>query len=204
MLVAAGLNRISISAHSHTAAVHDELTGVTSWRAAVRAAALAVETGISTSFTCVVTRRNAEHVAAVAEMAVHLGVGILVLNSFHATGQGADKENLELPDGEFKALVDLLRRTAGKQIKILVGSPPGSVANGSRRSANRITISPFGEVKLCNHSTVGVTDILRDPHGFETFLDALSRNECDEYLSRVDNCACPSSEEIRWANLTSF
>ncbi|WP_059006641.1 radical SAM protein [Streptomyces specialis] len=190
-LTTAGLTRISVPVHSHVPAVHDELAGRASWRSAVRALALTVEAGLSASMTCVVTRKNVDHVDVLADVAQQLGVGIIVLNCFHPTGQGARREDLGLSNRVFDELVDSLRAAAGDRIGILVGSPPQSVDGARRgRHISRLSVSPFGDLKLCNHSSAGILNVLHDPNTLDAFLTDLSTDTHVPYVSRVDACSC--------------
>jgi MoaA/NifB/PqqE/SkfB family radical SAM enzyme len=186
----AGLSHINVPLHSNSAAVHDELAGGRSWRAAVRALALSVESGLTTNLSCVVTWKNAEHVGAVAEMALALGIKTIILNCFHATGQGADKKDLKVSDAEFMALVESLRTNLEGQAEVVVGTPPPLAAEERRKKINRITISPFGDLKLCGHSSAGLVNVDTEPDEFDAFLNAISRNDYDDYLQRIDSCTC--------------
>lgn len=189
-LTAAGVNHVSVPVHSHVAATHDELAGAKSWRAAVRGLALSVESGVSTNMTCVLTRRNADDAPALAGLALRLGVATIVANCFHPTGQGADRSDLELSHGEFEAVLATLRTCVGDRAEIVVGSPWPGTQKKQRTGIERITVSPFGDLKLCNESSSGVVNILREPGELDGFLDAVSRNDYESYLSRVDGCAC--------------
>ncbi|MFE2186593.1 radical SAM protein [Streptomyces sp. NPDC059455] len=174
-LTTAGMNYISVPVHSHLAAVHDELAGARSWHAAVRALALSLEAGVTTTLSCVATRKNVDHIGAVAGMALSLGIGTIVLNCFHATGQGAGRKSLELTASEFTPLIEMLRTDIGDQAEIIVGSPPPLSKEERKKTINRITLSPFGELKLCAQSSSAVLNVQTAPDKFDAFLDAVSR-----------------------------
>jgi MoaA/NifB/PqqE/SkfB family radical SAM enzyme len=156
----------------------------------VRALALSLEAGLATSLSCVVTRKNAEHVGAVADMALGLGIGTIILNCFHATGQGANQRQLEVSAAEFETLVKTLRTDIGDAAHVVVGSPPPLAGSSRSRRISRITVSPFGDLKLCSQSADGVVNVRTEPDQFEAFLDAVSRNDFSGYVDRIDSCTC--------------
>lgn len=186
----AGLTSVCVPVHSPSADVHDALAGGRSWRSAVRALAFSLEAGLATSLSCVVTRQNLDDVGAVARMALDLGIGTVVLNSFHATGQGTGREQLGVSAAEFAALVEALRTDVGDAADVVVGSPPPADDDGRRRRISRITVSPFGELKLCSQSSGGVVSVQTEPDAFEEFLDAVSRHDFGGYVDRIDSCTC--------------
>jgi len=189
-LASAGLSQISVPVHSSVAAIHDELAGGRSWRAAIRALAFGLELGVSVTMSSVVTTRNARNIVNVIKIGLGLGIGTVVLNCFHPTGQGGGRDELELCESEFNNVVGEARDVIGDRGKVFIGSPPTS-RKETRTRADRLILSPFGDVKLCNQSSTGIVSLIDDPASkLDDLIHALSTGTYGEYLARIDSCSC--------------
>jgi len=188
-LAAAGLQAIAVSLHSHQPAVHDRLTAATSWHAAVRTVALSMELGLDVALTCVLTRINLADVDGMCRLVELLGVKRLILNCFHATGQGVkDADSLRISNGEFDEAVQRARQRLAGKVPIRVGAPHGYV---SRQQINRIVISPFGDVKFCNESSRGVVNLrTASDDAFTDILSKLRQGDHRDLMESIDHCTC--------------
>ncbi|MEW9518832.1 radical SAM protein [Streptomyces tubercidicus] len=188
-LTTAGLTHMSVPVHSHQPAVHDRLANGRSWTSAVRALALGVEYGITTTMSCVVTSVNTHHIGQVVAIAQQLGLHAIILNCIHATGQGSGRSDLCVPQQDFENLVMQAQRAFTEDGKVLVGSPPPD-QRGRKSRIDRIVLSPFGDVKLCNQSREGVFNVSKSPDTLTSFLAAMKAGSHADFLERVDNCSC--------------
>ncbi|WP_407702294.1 radical SAM protein [Streptomyces specialis] len=191
-LVSSGVTQISVPVHSHHPSVHDQLAKGRSWKSAVRALALGTEHGIATTLSCVVTSLNEAHVRHVVDIAKVLGLRSVVLNCMHPTGSGASRSDLEISPQTFAERVSDAWRSLSCSGRVTVGSPPAS-RPVSNRSIDRIVLSPFGDIKLCNQSHAGILNAVDNPGEFAAFLSATREELAARYGDRVDNCSCRSS-----------
>lgn len=194
-LAGAGVQQISVPVHSHRPEVHDSLAGGTSWHAAIRTIALAREAGIDVVLTAVLTGRNIGEadLNGLAGVVAALGVRKVVVNCFHATGQGLLHEpELQISNDEFGEARAWLRQKL-PDTAVTVGSPPPSApgASAAARTVRRIAVSPRGELKFCNHSSTGLVNLRRASRD-ETahILRRISAGEHAGLLGSVNNCAC--------------
>ena len=189
-LYAKGVHHASVPLHSSIPAIHDRLSGGSSWHASLRAIAAALDTGMTVSPSALVTAANTETVPDAVRIAVEIGADVFVLNGFHEAGQGKDMAGLQIPEDVFSALSAEVREAVGDEIDVVVGSPR-TVAS-TDHIGRRIAVSPAGDVKLCNQSSSGVLN-LSAPDAEETLnrlLSDLRSHDIEDYVGLIDSCTC--------------
>jgi molybdenum cofactor biosynthesis enzyme MoaA len=189
-LVKGGLTQISVPVHSHRPDVHNELAAGNSWKAAVRALALGIEHGIAVTLSSVVTSKNLCDILRVVDIVKYLGIRCMTLNCMHETGQGADRNDLSVSADVFGELLSRVREALEGRAQVIVGSPPASQTSLRDNTVDRLVLSPYGDIKLCNQSYRGVLNVLDSQDEFLSFLTALREHSYDEYVVGIDHCLC--------------
>lgn len=215
-----GLNAVQVPVLSHRPETHDVLSGGRSWRTAIRAIALALELGVDATMVTVLTRTNVHQLREIRELAQLLGVRRLIVNQFHAAGQGLDYAGqLALSTADFSlAFAAATGGTtgAGPSVQLVLGSgehldrvgppgtdevlpgaeppptPPGGTPHRAAPAVRRIAVSPNGDLKACNQSTGFFGSLYTDdlPGQVDWLARCLASGEHERLLATVRDCTC--------------
>jgi|GEM_PF-3812533 len=192
-LTGAGLNGLQVPLLAATPTVHDQLSGRASWAQAIRALALGLEAGISTSATFIATASNLDELPRVTELLGLMGVGHLVVNEMHSEGSARNRPELAVQPLLLGTVLNQARRLA-REHELQLSFLPASGSNWPRprdRSWHRLAVSPDGLLKLCNQSarTLGPLNEISD-EDLDGLMCDLARGQVAGYRGRVDNCYC--------------
>ncbi|MBN1773756.1 MAG: radical SAM protein [Deltaproteobacteria bacterium] len=208
-LVAAGCRLFEIPLLAPGATEHDALAGVPgAFEGAVRAIGAARRAGARAVAAFVATRRNIDHAADVARLALALGADGLMFLRFNPGGAGAGRGEDLLPTPEqIVAALRALRaqQRGGLPVSISVPLPPCVVEPaeteglgigfcGAATDHTYIALAPNGDVRPCNHSPT-VLGNLREASLASLLAGARYREFCDAV---PDECReCPSLASCR-------
>jgi hypothetical protein len=187
------LSAVQVPLLAATPAVHDHLSGRSSWKWAIRALALGLEAGISTAATFVATAANVDELPLVAGLLREIGVRHLVVNEMHPEGSARGRTELATEPSLLRDALARARRSAaggGLQVSFIpatgVGQQQQSVAGWGR-----LAVTTNAQLKLCNQSelTLGSLAELSDC-ALDRVLYDLSTDAAASYRDRVDRCRC--------------
>jgi radical SAM protein with 4Fe4S-binding SPASM domain len=167
-LASSGLSLLEITVLTHDSNIHSKLTGKDTLKNVLKGATNATDSGIDVVIGTVGTKLNIGQVNRVIDIAFALGAKGFMFNRFNPGGKGL--ENIEILMPTIKQIENALHtlNIKAKEYKIPVTAnvpiPPCVV---DTRKFNRIkfgycpaggskayyTISPSGNVRLCNHSS---------------------------------------------------
>jgi cyclic pyranopterin phosphate synthase len=189
-LAACGLRGLQVPLLAGVPAIHDYLAGGPSWHAAVTALALGLELGVSTTAVCVLSRPNAGQIREIVRVCKLLGVDRLILNRVHIVGQAKlHQQELYLDEATFVGCVEQAHADSGGEFEVTVGSTSCSEVVG--KGPRRLTVSPSGELKLCNESCAGVLSIVDCSDGELDGLASRLEVACEDvWRASVDTCSC--------------
>jgi radical SAM protein with 4Fe4S-binding SPASM domain len=177
-LVGGGCRLFEIPLLAPTAEAHDALAGVPgAFEGAVRAIGSTKRAKGHAVAAFVATRRNIDHAADVARLALALGADGLMFLRFNPGGIGADRiaELLPAPEQIVAALRALRAQHAkgGLPVSVSVPIPPcvvdpaeleglgvGYCSAGTDKTY--FALSPTGDVRPCNHSPTVLGNLTRD------------------------------------------
>jgi pyrroloquinoline quinone biosynthesis protein E len=176
-LVSAGCRLFEIPLLAPDAAGHDALAGVPgAFEGAVRAVGAARRAGAQVVAAFVATRRNIEHAADVARLALALGADGLMFLRFNPGGAGAERSGDLLPEpAQIIAALRALRaqqERGGLPVSISVPLPPcvidpaetaglGIGFCGAGTDRTYVALAADGDVRPCNHSPTVLGNLRR-------------------------------------------
>ncbi len=196
-----------ISLHGASAEVHEAYSGVHgSFAETVENIQRATAQGFNVATSTVITRQNYNQLGAVIQLSAELGTDHAVINRY----LGQPLPSIEPSEDELKfavRAVDQLRRD-GARVKFGNCVPQCFVENSSTGCLAGVAycaISPWGEMRPCNHSPRVVGNVLTDSvetawHSSE--MDAwrgLMPTACESSCAAYSTChgACRALIEIR-------
>lgn len=186
-LIAAGVQTFQIPLHSHLAEMHDNLSGIPSWRKSLAAMIRVRESGSALTPVFVATALNLSHFPHVIQMLGQIGVSQIIFNRFIPTGLGTlFRKEIGVP-GE----ADLIRTlheadsVAGAHgIRIYLGTPVQVPSSDSADWRNielascpveegqrRWTVSADLNIRRCNQSAASIGNVTG--RGLERLLSEL-------------------------------
>lgn len=192
-LKAAGLSGIQVPLLSADPELHDDLAGRPCWETTIRALAISLHLGLATTATFVATRRNLHQLGNVVKLAEAIGVRRVLVNDLHPVG--AAWENIEevgLSSPEVRKAYEEARQ-ATEEVELLLIPDPIAMDRALEvdRRWLRWSLSPDGDLKLCNQSTRVIAPL----HGLSDFeldeiADDFSVGHIGKYRNNVNNCRC--------------
>lgn len=173
-----GVGPIQPTLLSGDPAVHDSLRGKGAFHSATHAIATAAAAGLEVIACMVITRRNHQEAARVAELAFALGARGLALSRFTPAGAAAAAFSTLMPTaGQVRAACESAAsacRRLGFALASAVTIPPCVWSDPSHPPLrvgvcslvgprSTITIGPDGSVRSCSLSTDSVGNVLAEP-----------------------------------------
>jgi MoaA/NifB/PqqE/SkfB family radical SAM enzyme len=192
-LTTAGLGGLQVPLLAATPELHDRLSGRPSWDQAIRALAVGLEVGISTSATFIATALNLDELPRVAGLLEAIGVRDLVVNEMHPEGSARSHPELEAERSKLRGLLDQTHeRAAGGSFRI--SFIPAETGRGPLAPAHvweRLTVTSNGELKLCNQSVLTLGSLAAVPDAaLDHLLSDLTTGKAGRYRGSVDRCRC--------------
>jgi MoaA/NifB/PqqE/SkfB family radical SAM enzyme len=187
-----GLNGIQVPLLALDPKIHDTLSGRPCWDQAVTALALGLEFGLATSVTFVMTKVNAAQLPLVIGFLGQAGVRRITVATLQLGGSAIpNAPELRVPDDLALAIIRESSAVAVDSGVEMVTVPSREPATPGTRPWHRWSVSPGGELKLCNLSTknLGYLPTMSDAVLDEVASDLLN-GEIEKYRDRIDTCSC--------------
>ncbi len=162
---AQGLRGLLVSLHGTTAAAHEAFTGVKgSFEATLANVRRALDGGIATTLSVVITRFNWDQMAQLVELAQRLGAQGVAVNRYI----GAPLPALEPTPEQLRQAIQSVQslQRAGAPVHWGVPLPlcwDEGTSTPCLAGEAFVTIDPWGKVRPCNHVSVCFGDIFEQP-----------------------------------------
>lgn len=178
-----------ISLHGSTPEMHEAFSGINgSFQETIENIRLAVNAGLNAATSTVITRQNCQSIESIIDLSAKLGADHAVVNRY----LGQPLPDVEPTDAELKATVQKVDqlRAAGARVKFGNCVPQCFVDNSSTGCLAGVaycTISPWGEMRPCSHSSRVVGNLLTES------VEAAWRSETMEAWRGLMPASCESS-----------
>jgi radical SAM protein with 4Fe4S-binding SPASM domain len=159
------LDGILVSLHGHSQSSYQAFTRTDHFSRVLANIRRANEAGIDVNTNTILTHRNIGHMADVVEIATQAGAKVVAFSRYY----GVPIPGLtDLSPEQYKYAVDQVSRlrAGGKLVKFNNNIPfclGGQLTQACPAGDTHCTVSPTGEVRLCNHSPYSVGNILQTP-----------------------------------------
>jgi MoaA/NifB/PqqE/SkfB family radical SAM enzyme len=194
-LQTAGLRAVQVSLLGSLARTHDALAGRPSFSQAVRALAQSRAAGLATGATFIATDVNVRELPQVVRLVGRLGIGELVVNELQPVGSAVESlDRLRMRQDTFDGvLADALALSVAEDVNLTVirSATATDAAIPGAGGWRRWSVSPDGQLKLCNHAsrTVGRLADISDER-LEEVAGALAHGNYTSLAPYIDNCSC--------------
>lgn len=188
----AGLEGVQVSLLGSTAETHDRLAGRRSFWRALEGLARARVSGCFTTVTFVATNGNIGEMGRLTELIGLLGIDQLIVNQLQPVGSARQAlSEIGVTGLAFDAaLDDAMARGARLGVKVIPVRLGGDWGRGAR-AWRKWSVSPSGDLKLCNHSTRKLGALREIERSALVDADsALSEGRLEAFRGMVDSCPC--------------
>jgi MoaA/NifB/PqqE/SkfB family radical SAM enzyme len=155
----AGVDAVQISLMSLDPAVHDQLSGRSSWRQTIAGICHSVRAGIDTAIVVTSTDKNVSHLIQTARLASSLGVRRIIINELQVAGSAKlHAEELAVPRAQLVDAIAKLRES-GLASSIEIVLSPSRTDLQLKDGWHRWSVSPSGDLKMCNMAETPVGNL---------------------------------------------
>ncbi|MGI8414120.1 MAG: radical SAM protein [Solirubrobacteraceae bacterium] len=190
-----GLGAVQVSLLGSRSVTHDRLAGRASYHQTLRAMAGSRATGLPTAATFILTGVNAPELPRCVELVSRLGLRHLVVNELQPVGSALlDLGRLMMMAERVEAVLGAARQAAkqwGVELTIIRAATAAARGEALEHGWRRWSISPDGQLKLCNHASRTLGAVVDIPEvRLDAVVTALSKGHYERLGDSVNNCLC--------------